>query len=332
MISTSLPDPMPAGYLEGNTVVFPDEIGRYPLLVNNVLAAGEDGRWFEKASPDIRALLSKYGAILFRGFPVDGTEGFNKLLPYFFSEQIEYRQRTSPRRAVLGNVYTSTDHPSDQVINMHTESSYASPWPGKICFYAAVLPDTGGETPIADTRRVKDLMSPEIVEEFDRKGIMYVRNIMPGVGMSWQEIYQVDNKRELEDMLDKAGMRYTWVAEDHLRVKWIRPAFRVHPATGEKVWFNHAYFYSKHLLDDFILEVIDEEDLPFTSYFGDGSEIGKETIDQIRNAYQRESIFFKWEKNDVLLMDNMLFAHGRMPFGGPRKILVAMGDPVSDGI
>jgi hypothetical protein len=31
----------------------------------------------------------------------------------------------------------------------------------------------------------------------------------------------------------------------------------------------------------------------------------------------------------VLLLDNMLAAHGRMPFTGPRRIVVSMGDPVS---
>jgi len=31
---------------------------------------------------------------------------------------------------------------------------------------------------------------------------------------------------------------------------------------------------------------------------------------------------------DVLILDNMQVAHGRDPFVGPRKIIVAMADPV----
>jgi alpha-ketoglutarate-dependent taurine dioxygenase len=37
------------------------------------------------------------------------------------------------------------------------------------------------------------------------------------------------------------------------------------------------------------------------------------------------AISFRWERGDVLLLDNYLVAHGRNPYEGPRKILVAMG-------
>ncbi|MNJ78479.1 Taurine catabolism dioxygenase TauD, TfdA family [compost metagenome] len=37
---------------------------------------------------------------------------------------------------------------------------------------------------------------------------------------------------------------------------------------------------------------------------------------------------FDWRKGDVILLDNMLAAHARDPFEGPRKIVVAMGEMV----
>jgi hypothetical protein len=33
---------------------------------------------------------------------------------------------------------------------------------------------------------------------------------------------------------------------------------------------------------------------------------------------------------DILMVDNMLVAHGREPFSGPRKILVAMAEPFGE--
>jgi hypothetical protein len=34
---------------------------------------------------------------------------------------------------------------------------------------------------------------------------------------------------------------------------------------------------------------------------------------------------FTWRQGDVVLLDNMLAAHARDPYEGPRKIVVAMG-------
>ena len=72
---------------------------------------------------------------------------------------------------------------------------------------------------------------------------------------------------------------------------------------------------------------IEEEDLPFNTYYGDGSPIEAAVLEEVREAYDRETIAFPWEKNDILMVDNMLVAHGRQPFTGPRKIVVAMAEP-----
>ncbi|GAA0890328.1 TauD/TfdA family dioxygenase [Fulvivirga kasyanovii] len=312
--------------ISDNEILLPQNGTSGPIVIKN--SQGTDFVEFAKNNQvQLDQYLTMYGAILFKSFNIGGVDGFNQILPSIFDEQIEYKQRTSPRHSVLGNIYTSTDHPSDQVIHMHTESSYATKWAKRICFYSNVPPAEGGETPIADVRKVLGSINPEVVDKFERKGVKYVRNIMPGVGMSWKEVYQVEDKSELIKILNECGMEYTWVDEDHLRLEWVRPAFQFHKESNQKVWFNHAFFYSKYLLDEIILEVIPEEDLPFSTYYGDGDDIEKEVIEEIKMAYSKHMILNKWEKDDVLLLDNMLFAHGRMPFKGDREILVAMGNP-----
>jgi alpha-ketoglutarate-dependent taurine dioxygenase len=42
---------------------------------------------------------------------------------------------------------------------------------------------------------------------------------------------------------------------------------------------------------------------------------------------QQEQVEFAWQDDDVLMLDNMLTAHGRAPFQGPRKVVVAMAEP-----
>jgi hypothetical protein len=73
-----------------------------------------------------------------------------------------------------------------------------------------------------------------------------------------------------------------------------------------------------------ILQEFAEEDLPFNTYYGDGEPIEAAALEQIREAYQQTAVRFSWQEQDVLLIDNVLTSHGREPFIGPRKIVVAM--------
>ena len=44
--------------------------------------------------------------------------------------------------------------------------------------------------------------------------------------------------------------------------------------------------------------------------------------------YDETMVRFPLRKGDLLMLDNMLVAHGRMPFTGARKVAVAMGETV----
>ena len=62
-------------------------------------------------------------------------------------------------------------------------------------------------------------------------------------------------------------------------------------------------------------------------YFGDGSPIEDEILDEIRAVLDAEQVTFPWQTGDVLMLDNMLVAHAREPYSGTRKVLVAMAEP-----
>jgi hypothetical protein len=71
-------------------------------------------------------------------------------------------------------------------------------------------------------------------------------------------------------------------------------------------------------------------DLPANTYYGDGSPIEPEVLDHLRAAYHAETVSFPWQQGDLLMLDNMLVAHGRAPYAGARQILVGMSEPTGE--
>jgi hypothetical protein len=96
------------------------------------------------------------------------------------------------------------------------------------------------------------------------------------------------------------------------------------------VWFEHTAFFHISSLPAGVRDVLQadfaEEDLPFNTYYGDGTPIEISVLEEIRAAYKQHAVAFPWQKRDLLLIDNVLVSHSRQPFVGPREILVAMAD------
>ncbi len=85
-----------------------------------------------------------------------------------------------------------------------------------------------------------------------------------------------------------------------------------------------ADFVSSRYGKSALLAAVGEENLPRNAYFGDGSPIPDADLDAVRAAYAAETIAFPWQAGDILVLDNVLAAHGRRPFQGTRKIVVGM--------
>lgn len=287
--------------------------------------------WAARQRDHIRARLCAHGAVLFRGFQVNGVATFEQLVRTLAGELLEYHERSSPRHQVSGNVYTSTDYPSSQSIFLHNENSYQHAWPLKLFFFCQTAATRGGETPIADVRGVLRRISPATQARFRRHGVMYVRNYGDGLGLSWQNVFQTADRAAVDAYCRKSGIQTEWKDDERLRTRQVAQAVARHPVTGEEVWFNHAAFFHITTLDaairDALLEAVGEEELPNNTYYGDGSPIEPAVLEEIREAYTRERVVFPWREGDILLIDNMLVAHSRNPYAGPRKILVAMAEP-----
>jgi alpha-ketoglutarate-dependent taurine dioxygenase len=272
--------------------------------------------------------LLQVGAILFRNFDLSSTEEFEQLIETVSGRLLDYSYRSTPRTLVSGHIYTSTEYPSHQSIPLHNEHSYSGSWPMKLWFFSMQVAEQQGETPIADSRKIYQHIPVEIRNCFERKGLMYVRNYGTGLDLDWQDVFQTKSRKAVEDYCRAEAIEFEWIGDDQLRTRQRCQVSMKHPQTGEMVWFNQAHLFHVSRLPtevrDSLLSTFAEEDLPRNVYFADGSPIEPEMVDEILKVYEQHAVIFPWRAGDVLLIDNMLAAHGRNPFKGKRRVVVGM--------
>lgn len=305
--------------------------GPLPLLLRPAVEGVDLSAWAREHRERLEEQLDRAGGLLFRGFGLKSAAELGALVAALTPGALPYVERSSPRSQVEGNVYTSTDHPPEYSIFLHNEQSYNLVFPRHIFFCCARAAEQGGATPIADSRRVYRRLDPALRERFERQGYLYTRCFGGRFGLSWQEAFQTSDRSEVERYCRDHGIEFEWRDGDRLRTRQLRRVTARHPRTGELSWFNHVTFFHVTTLEpavrDLLLASLDEEELPNNTWYGDGATIEPEVLAALRGAYEAELIRFPWQEGDVLWLDNLITAHGRDPFVGPRAILTAMASP-----
>jgi alpha-ketoglutarate-dependent taurine dioxygenase len=276
--------------------------------------------------------LLEYGALLLRGCQAVLTPSdFARFVREFSGKNLlDYAGGASPRIILGEGVYTSTEYPQNLTLSLHNELSYTYRAPAHLFFYCVVASQQGGETPLADSRAIRKNIDEKVLCEFKSKHIKYVRNLHGGAGLgySWQEAFETENKRVVEDYCRAGAVCFQWKDDGGLTLSEVRPATALHPLTGEEVWFNQAEGFHASGMDAetyrLLILRMKEEEFRLNSYYGDGTALDLAALNHIRDVTRKETVLVSWQMGDILIVDNLLAAHGRMPFTGPRKILLAM--------
>ena len=290
-------------------------------------AVREHGSWFGDR-------VAEHGAVLLRGFAAPAApEAFADVVSLLAGRErpLSYVHGNSPRTKVSGaNVYTSTEYPPELAIPLHNEMSYARRWPAHLFLHCLVAPASGGRTPIADGREFLRRLPAGVRRRFTDRGVLYLQNLHAGVGLgrSWQQTYETDDRAVVEEHLRDFEVDFEWTSGGGLRTRQRRPATVVHPGLGAEVWFNQAdqwhWSGAGPGLGAELLDLLGEDDLPTSCRHGDGSPLVLDDLVEIRRAGERSAVGFDWTPGDLLVLDNVLLAHGRQPYSGARRILLAM--------
>jgi alpha-ketoglutarate-dependent taurine dioxygenase len=294
---------------------------------------GEACEWITANRGPIRGALHAHGALYLHSLPVASVEDFARVRDAVVGERAAYKEQATPRSHFGADVYSSTDLPPSQSIRPHNENSYTLTFPGVLVFGCLIAPETGGATPVTDVRSVLANIPAPLVSRFRESGWGLVRNYADHLGLSWSTAFGTQDKDVVAKYCEENLIAHEWCADGHLRTVQRRSALIRHPLTAAEVWFNHVVFWNEWALDPDVREVFIEdlgaENLPFGTVYGDGEPVGKSDVEVIDEAYRQATVRETWKPGDVMLVDNILSAHGRESFRGDRKILVAMGDEVA---
>jgi len=293
------------------------------------MLAGDVGATVERFRTEILETVHSAGAALLRGFDQLSVDEFASVAEIILQDVATDNGEHEPVEA-SSIVQTPVPFSHERKLLWHNENSFNHSWPLIIMFSPVVVATSGGRTPLTDSRELLKVLDPKIVDLFRERGVMYVRRFGNGIGLPWQKVFGTDGRTELEYRAAADRVELEWGGGETLITRSVRPAVITHPLTGELAWFGQPTHWHPACLDEetreAMIDVLGADNLPRDCRFGDGSVIANSIMEELVAAYQSIERSFDWVVGDVLIVDNVLSAHARNPYEGPRRLLVAMGD------
>jgi hypothetical protein len=300
--------------------------------------------WLRENRVRLTKARDQYGAVLLRGFQaINSPPAYSAILDVIAPNLMDYVGGSAPRHVVYGRITTASELPENWSLALHQEMAYQRTRPDALTLFCETPANEGGETPIADARVVTQRIDPGVRARFDRYGIQ-VRRALPyrqaegRIPRPWPAVLGTNNREEANRIAKEMNWTIDWEADDSMFL-WqeVLPPFQTHPRTGERVWANQVHYHTPECWLRWALRDRREEDAAKLRkqmketpeqldqvFLGDGTRVSGEDTEHIWDVLERSEIPVRWQRCDVLLLDNILAMHGRRAFRGPRSILVGL--------
>jgi alpha-ketoglutarate-dependent taurine dioxygenase len=327
-------------------------VDQEPPLVWQITQGGDTSiativEWLQEQKQMLAEARDTYGAVLLRGLTaIDSPARFATVLDVLAPRLMDYVGGSAPRTAVHGRVYTTSELPENYSLALHQEMAYQANPPDGLVFFCEVPPEIDGETPVADARKVTARIDPVVRARFEAKGVGVRRTLpthegvhkKPGIPKPWTDVFGTNDRSEVDRIAHEKGWEVTWLRDNSVQLwQQILPGFKTHPRTRDRVWFNQAHYHAPECtlrwairdrrLDDAAAlrkAMAEHSEMLDYVFHGDGTPLAGTDAEHIWDVLVDSEIPLRWQRSDVMLVDNVLVMHGRRPFRGARRILIGM--------
>ncbi|MDF1840867.1 MAG: TauD/TfdA family dioxygenase [Rubripirellula sp.] len=286
--------------------------------------------WVSSQRDKLLELATKHGAVLLRGFPVQGADDFDVIIQALSLDNFPYEKSLSNDLRVnrTERVISANEAPSNVRIFFHHEMAQTPLFPKWILFSCEVVAEEGGQTPLCRSDVLLERLEqrcPEFVEQCRQLGLRY-SNVMPdsddagsGMGRSWRSTLGVDNADAAESRLRELGYSWQWLGDGSLRA--VTPALPAVMQTedGRSVFFNQ-------LIAAFCGWKDERNDPSKAIQHGDGTPLDADAVKAAVEIAEELAFDLEWVVGDVVLVDNTIAMHARRPFSGTRKVTASLAE------
>jgi hypothetical protein len=285
--------------------------------------------WMRANIALVKQRLVTDGVVLLRGFDAANAVTAQEALSLLGGDLLDDAYWSTPRTNIAGKTFSATEMPPDRTISLHSEMSYMRAWPRLLAFHSLEVADQGGATTICNLDDASGTLS-DLLVPFAEKGVIYRRYYHTGIDIAWKSAFRTDDPADVEATAARVGMKFEWLPGNVLMTEHAAQGC-VTAEHGRSLWFNQANLFHPAALAPKAREqltmLLGADRLPRQSFYGDGSAIAPETIARANQVLNDLTYEMEWQPHDLVILDNMRFLHGRLPFsGGTRRLFVAMAD------
>lgn len=289
--------------------------------------------WLTDTAVAIRSHVLAEGAVLVRGLALKKPVDISRARDALGIRTFQSIEKFGHRQEEVDGIVSPIRWPEERELCPYQEESFSLVVPNIVLTGCISPPGTGGEALISDVRQIFFHLPSDLAYRIKTHGWMMTRVFHPQFGMSWQDAFSSTERDELSSLLEQMDIDFEWLEDGTLRTQRRRPAFRIHPKTGDECWFNQLAFLNRGSLESRERELLSlafGNDLPVDTALGNGQSLSESNLLALHSAYDATTKKLTWRAGDLLIVDNLLTAQGKSPMTGIPEFWVAFGDPIPE--